>query len=195
MIKPDCLLLLVVGFGVLAAPAQAFDIQSKNVKTLHYEWEHSTKAYKDAWKAMADLYKDTQYDSAKDYVEEPVIFYAQYDLNGDGIREVIAKPVEEMHEEGLFCAPFSSKCPHYIIEAKGNAAPVLIGKILANAVDVDTESTGSYKNLRAYVKEDDADLNPKSFGFFETYKFDANKKTYVNALITPKEKQKQKGAK
>lgn len=194
MTKSGFIFLLVLGLVATTHQATAFNIQSKNVKALHYEWEHSTKAYKAAWKAMSELYQNTRYNPANSYVEEPVIFYAQYDLNDDGVKEIIARPWEEMHEEGLFCKLSTTQCPHYIISIKEDE-PVLLGIIFANAVDVDSKSSSTYKDLKVFTKEDDADINPKSFGFFETYKFNTDKKTYVDALVTPKAGKKEKGAK
>lgn len=159
-------------------------IQSKNVKTLTYEWDRTTPAYKLAWAAMADIYTGTRYDQTQTLFDEPVLFYAQYDLNGDGIKEVIAHPTEEMHEEGIFCEANTTKCPHYILQEK-EGAPVLLGKIYANAVDVVDESQNGFKKLKVFTLEDDAAINPKNFGLFDTYIYDQKTSAYINILTPP----------
>jgi hypothetical protein len=160
-------------------------IQSKNVKTLTYEWDRTTPAYKLAWAAMADIYTGTRYDQTQTLFDEPVLFYAQYDLNGDGVKEVIAHPTEEMHEEGLFCEAYTTKCPHYILQEK-DGVPVLLGKIYANAVDVTDESQNGYKKLKVFTMEDEAGFNPKYSSLFDVFVYDTDKASYINILTPPK---------
>lgn len=189
MNRTAILYFMLLGLAVFIQPAMASDIQSKNVKTLKYTIDVNQTYVSPIALAMADLYSGTRYDQTKPYSDKPMMGVAVFDLNKDGSNDYIAYPIEEFHEEGHFCTLNSTICPHYILLSyKKDTSLKIIGIINANSLDVGEHELNGFKILKAFTMEDEAVLTPKSFGFYDTYKFDADKGEYINAMIPPKKK-------
>lgn len=183
------LVLWSVAILVISPPALASKYQSKNVKTLDYRLEQDTEAYRTARMAMEELYKNTLYDETKPYSDNPVIFYATYDLDGDKEDEIISYPTEDTHHVGVFCKNNSTICPHFIIKQTKDG-PSIIAKIFANSVDVSNESENGFRKLKAFTMEDESLIDPEKFGFYEVYVMDEGKGTYINSMATSADKPK-----
>jgi hypothetical protein len=159
-----------------------------NVKILKYQYGDlgNEKDYQIAWDAMNDLYKDSQsrYDKTLERYDLAQIWMATYDLNGDGQKEIIARPVEEMHEEGMFCQPGTGLCPHYIIQPRGDEIRVL-AVIYADSLDVGKEFSNGYKTLHAFTMESEYLTTPKLFSFYDTYEYNPADDNYLNSFRMP----------
>lgn len=163
--------------------------QSKNVTTLKYVFNPKNDSYDMAWVLMADIFKNTTYDPEIVHREPPYMLVAETDLNQDGTKDYIAYPFEMAeYDEGAFCKIGTTICPFYIFTGTARQ-PILLGKIYANAIDVGKTVTNGYNTLKVFTREDDAVIAPEHANYFDTYKYDPQKKQYVNALAMPQKKQ------
>lgn len=161
--------------------------QSKNVHTLRYVLNPPDKTYNMAWRAMAESFVSTTYDQSLPYVEKPYLMVAKTDLNNDGKPDYIAYPLEwNEYDRGAFTLPDSLRLVHYIYTGALDA-PVILGKVFANAIDIGDETRHGYKTLKVFVYEDDAEiLHPERFDFYDTYEFDPNTGQYEKAADAPR---------
>lgn len=152
--------------------------ENPNIKNLKYVYtinENSYPLFPEVVKAMQPDLKNTSGDLRLPYPANPSLNIAQFDLNGDGIEEIIAVPIENT-EDGNYCKGDFHKCPHYIIDISGKN-PKVVGVIRAFAIDRGDEIKNGYWTLKAFK---DSRL-PANDPQIDIYSYDTKQKTYASA--------------
>lgn len=140
----------VMGMAVMAPAFAASGNNNKTLPTLEFSFHQNgmfSPSYPLARQAMDGMYKKAQ---PNDTTRNPLIGIVEWDLDGDGMPEIIAKPTEEMEETGLFCTR-NGLCPHYILQVRGKELHTL-GIIWADEIALDKPENGFW-TIRAYTQK------------------------------------------
>ena len=127
--------------------------QYDQVKSIKYEYFQNPiydPVYEIAWKAMAPLYKGTEYEFGAKNIN-PSIDIAQVDLNGDRLPEIISTPVESSDETAELC-PGDGNCPFYVFVVRDKAVHSLL-KVNAYAIDMGDDIKNGYWTLKVLVAD------------------------------------------
>lgn len=167
----------LVGAGVGHSPYE-------DVKYIKYDYFQSTiydPVYEVAWKAMAPLYKDTEYAWGVENSLKPAMDIGQVDLNGDRLPEIVATPVEDDDEAqtATFCNE-AGNCPFYVFEARDKDVHILL-KTNAYAIDLDDTVQNGHWNLKVFYNSD----TPPYAAKIATYTYDRKKDAYVAVSPPP----------
>lgn len=117
----------------------------------------------DVYLKKAPKYWDYQKNTWADW---PFLGIAEFDVNGDGINEIFANPVEQVPEEdGQICPP-KLGCPIFIFNINKKNKVRLLGVISTHAIAIDNSSYKGYRRLRTYQNNPD-DVDPNFYDLYE----------------------------
>lgn len=147
-----------------------------NITSFKYEYAFDKMyypAYPAVVEAMAPVWKGTEADISLKSPNNPPLNLAEYDLNGDGIPEIIASPIE-MTEGGDYCGRNLLRCPHYVMDTSTGKMKIL-GVIKAFAIDRGDEIKNGYWTLKVFMDSNLPENNPQ----IDVYAYDKKQKTYM----------------
>lgn len=163
--------------------------QDSNIKHFFYDFnanEITSSTYEDIREIMSPTFKGTYADKSKPVFTNPMIATAEFDLNGDKIPEIIARPIDTEDDGDVFCG-HDLLCPNYILSVNKNKISI-ITVIRAMRVDRGDSIKNGYWTLKAFTKQDD----PENFSHFELFSFDPKSGTYIQENAKTPEKPRQK---
>lgn len=134
--------------------------------------------YRVALQYMESMYKkDPWHWNGQQWLHNPLIGLGDTNLNMDDYPEIIAYPTEDIEEAGKFCVD-DGKCPHFVLEIRGNDDGGIrrLANISAYTITRDDKNNNGYWNLRVYTKHPDVDAY-----YYEVYTYDPKKDGYVPA--------------
>lgn len=159
--------------GGMAVPAMAGDLKSNMDFWNTFSESKNVPGYNIARDAMNDsVFKNSPYDKNQSPADAPLLSVASYDLNGDGIPEILAMPIDD-YEEGApprFCKE-DEVCPYYILQKDGQRIRNM-GVIWARTLNHGKKKINGYETLEAFTKSSDP-------SYFETYAYAPQIKGYI----------------
>ena len=162
--------------GYPTIPFRTYD--NPNIVQFKYDYVMSpdlTPEYNAIVKAMKPAFAGTAADLDLPYPLNPPLNVAEFDLNNDGVEELIAVPIETT--EDYFCGGNYHQCPHYILERTKNGMRVL-GVIRAFAIDRGDSIKNGFWTLKVFPDSRLPEFSPQ----IDIYSFDRKKRTFVKDM-------------